>query len=126
MKKLILILMITMILAFTIGIAEARPLLPRDANGTAMQFHKTFTVERDSCNAVTIHKATVPTNAVEAILWVKTAPIFICPDSTATLLNYAEIPAGMVVRIPVTNMTKFYYRSVTATASILNIIWCKD
>jgi hypothetical protein len=126
-KRLPMILMIMMVLLIVIvATLDAKPAMYRDANGFPMQFSKTFTVEKDSCNAITLHKATVPTNCIEAILIVKTAPIYICPDSTTAVTDDIEIPAGVAVRVPVLSMTKFYYRSVTATASILNIIWCKD
>jgi hypothetical protein len=127
MKRTMMILMVMLVIGIAmIAELQATPALPRDLNSNVMQFHRTFTSERDTTSVVTIRRITVPTNAVEAILLVKTAPIYVSADSTAAVTDDFEVAAGVAVRIPVTKMTKFYYRGVTATAAILNIIWCKD
>jgi hypothetical protein len=101
--------------------------LPVDSRKIAIQMNKGFSCMTYSPSADTLWKAiNVPSGTVEVILIPTTGSIGVRADNSNANNQYATVPVGVPIVIPVYNQRIFYIRrAVAGTASVANLIFYK-
>ncbi|MDD2228830.1 MAG: hypothetical protein PHY48_05410 [Candidatus Cloacimonetes bacterium] len=101
--------------------------LPVDSRKIAIQMNKGFSCLTYSPSADTLWKAiNVPSGTVEVVLIPATGSIGVRADNSNANNQYATVPVGVPIVIPVYSQRIFYIRrAVAGTASVANLIFYK-
>ena len=101
--------------------------LPVDSRKISIQMNKGFSCLTYSPAADTLWKAvSVPSGTVEVVIIPVTGSIGLRADNSNANNNFATLPVGVPVKIPVYSQRTIYLRrAVAATASVANLIFYK-
>jgi len=126
--KTAIFIAVLLALLFNVALSlYAQYTLPVDTRKIPIQMTKGFSCLTYSPAADTLWKAiSVPSGTVEVVVIPATGSIGLRADNSNANNNYATVPVGVPVKIPVYSQRTIYIRrAVAATASVANLIFYK-
>jgi hypothetical protein len=128
LMKIYIFIAVLLAMVFNVALSlYAQYILPVDTRKIAIQMNKGFSCLTYSPAADTLWKAiAVPSGTVEVVVIAATGTIGLRADNSNTNNQFATLPVGVPVKIPVYSQRTIYIRrAVAATASVANLIFYK-